>query len=132
MRIGELAERLGTTPHAIRFYERSGLVPAPPRSRNGYREYAEADLSRLRMLIGLRQLDLPLAQAAEIASLCADGRCGEVSNELRTVLTDKRAELRRNLDELHYLDGRLAHLVGQLEAGEAPRPLIALQEGGRR
>lgn len=70
MRIGTLASQLGTTTHAIRFYERRGLLPAPGRSGNGYREYSEADAERLRLLIGLRHLDVPLHQAAELASDC--------------------------------------------------------------
>ena len=131
MRIGELADRLGTTPHAIRFYERSGLLPVPHRGENRYRDYTDKDVSRLRLLIGLRQLDLPLAQAADLATLCAAGRCDEVSDELKVVLADKRLELARRMDEMRYLDGRLAHLAGQLAAGEAPRPLITMQEGGR-
>jgi DNA-binding transcriptional MerR regulator len=131
MRIGELADRLGTTPHAIRFYERTGLMPVPSRGQNRYREYSEIDVSRLRLLIGLRQLDLPLAQAADLATLCAAGRCDEVSDELKGVLADKRTELARRMDELRYLDGRLAHLAGQLAAGEAPRPLITMRKGGR-
>lgn len=130
MRIGTLAERLGTTPHAIRFYERNGLLPAAARGENGYREYTDADVSRLRLLIGLRQLDLRLTQAADLATLCAAGRCDEVSDELKVVLADKRVELARRMDELRYLDGRLAHLAGQLDAGETPRPLITMK-GGR-
>jgi DNA-binding transcriptional MerR regulator len=130
MRIGELADRLGTTPHAIRFYERNGLLPVPSRRQNSYREYSDSDVSRLRLLIGLRQLDLPLAQAADLATLCAAGRCDEVSDELKVVLADKRVELARRMDELRYLDGRLAHLAGQLDAGEAPRSLITMQKGG--
>lgn len=129
MRIGTLAESLGTTPHAIRFYERNGLVPAAQRGENGYREYTDMDLSRLRLLIGLRQLDLPLAQAADLASTCAAGHCDEVSDELKVVLAEKRVELARRMDELQYLDGRLAHLAGQLDAGEAPRPLITMKGG---
>jgi len=131
MRIGELAQRLGTTPHAIRFYERAGMLPVPSRGANSYRDYSDRDVSRLRLLIGLRQLDLPLAQAADLATLCAAGRCDEVSDELKVVLADKRIELARRMDEMRYLDGRLAHLAGQLAAGEAPRPLITMQEGGR-
>lgn len=130
MRIGTLAEQLGTTAHTIRFYERNGLIPDAERSENGYREYTDADLSRLRLLIGLRQLDVPLAQAADLATLCASGHCDAVSDELKVVLRDKRVELARRLDELKYMDGRLAHLAGQLAAGEAPRPLI-IMEGGR-
>lgn len=131
MHIGELADRLGTTPHAIRFYERNSLVPVPLRGQNGYREYSDQDVSRLRLLIGLRQLDLPLAQAAELATLCSAGRCDEVSDELKVVLAEKRVELARRIDEMRYLDGRLAHLAGQLAAGEPPRLLITMEKGGR-
>ncbi len=126
MQIGILAKRLGTTAHTIRFYERHGFLPMADRGENGYRNYAAADLSRLRLLIGLRSLDLPLDQAATIANLCAAGRCDEVSDELRVAIDEKRAELRRRVEEMGYLDDRLAHLSGQLESGAAPRPLISL------
>ncbi len=111
MRIGTLASQLGTTPHAIRFYERRGLLPAPGRSGNGYREYSEADAERLRLLIGLRHLDVPLHQAAELATMCATGRCDEVSDE-------------RRLAAMRFLDQRMAHLAGELEAGATLRTLI--------
>ncbi|MEX0631051.1 MAG: MerR family transcriptional regulator [Chloroflexota bacterium] len=126
MRIRHLAEQLGTTPHAIRYYERRGFVPAPARANNRYREYSDTDADRLRLLLGLRQLDLPLPQAAELAGMCAEGRCTEVSVELRTVIGEKRDELRRRMDEMNYLDRRLAHLHGDLAAGESPRTLIPL------
>ena len=126
MRIGTLAQQLGTTAHAIRFYERRGLLPGPGRTDNGYREYTVSEASRLRLLIGLRQLDLPLDQAAMLADLCAAGDCDRVSDELKAALVEKRGELRRRIEELVYLDGRLAHLSGQLAAGAAPRPLITL------
>ncbi|MCA1570046.1 MAG: MerR family transcriptional regulator [Chloroflexi bacterium] len=124
MRIRTLADRLGTTPHAIRFYERRGFLPRPPRGENRYREYAESDVDRLRLLIGLRQLDLPLEQAAQLASMCAEGRCEKVSADLRAAIADKRTELRRRMREMRYLESRLAHLQGDLSAGEAPRSLI--------
>ena len=126
MRIGELAQQLGITPESLRFYERRGLLPMPARTSNGYREYTSADVERLRLLIGLRQLDLPLDQAAELSALCAAGRCDEVSADLQVALGEKRAELRRRMDELTYLDARLAHLEGGLAVGSPPRPLIVL------
>lgn len=126
MRIGQFADRLGTTTHAIRWYERRGLLPTAPRSASGYREYTEIDASRLRLLLGLRSLDLTLDQAAGIASLCAEGRCDQVSDELRAAIADKREEIARRTDELRYLDHRLAHLAGELEAGAPPRPLISI------
>ena len=126
MRIGTLARRLGTTPHAIRFYERRGLLPAPGRGDNRYREYTEADAERLRLLIGLRPLDIPLDQAADLASMCAAGRCDEVSDELHSLLAVKRQELARRMEEMRFLDRRMAHLAGQLAGGAAPRSLINL------
>ncbi len=131
MRIGDLAQRLGTTAHAVRFYERRGLLPGPLRADNGYRDYSEVDAQRLRLLIGLRHLDLPLQQAADIAALCAEDRCGEVSTELHAALTSKRAELRRRIEDMTYLDRHLAHLQGDLAAGEPPRELITLGKEDR-
>ncbi len=124
MRIGTLAEELGTTPHAIRFYEQRGLLPRPARGRNNYREYSPADAERLRLLIGLRRLDIPLEQAAALATMCAAGRCDEVSAELRALLSQKRQELARRAAEMRFLDRRMAHLAGQLDAGSTPRTLM--------
>ncbi|MDA8201248.1 MAG: MerR family transcriptional regulator [Chloroflexi bacterium] len=129
MRIGTIASWLGTTPEAIRFYERSGLLPDPVRTTNGYRDYTDQDTARLRLLIGLRSLDLPLDQAASLATMCAVGRCDEVSAELRAVLAAKRSEVARRIEELHFLDGRLAHLAGQLGEGASPRDAIPGKEG---
>ena len=124
MRIGALAQQTGTTTDAIRFYERRGLMPKPSRADNRYREYTGADAERLRILIGLRQLDLPLDQAAALASMCADGQCTEVSFALREAAVAKRIELRRRISEMRYLDERLAQVESGLAAGEPPRPLI--------
>lgn len=126
MRIGVLAQHLATTANTIRFYERQGMLPRAARGENGYRNYTDADVSRLRLLVGLRSMDLPLVQAATLADMCLAGRCGEVSEDLRAAIEEKRAELRRRFDEMAYLDQRLAHLSGQLNAGAAPRPLIAV------
>jgi DNA-binding transcriptional MerR regulator len=124
MRIGILARRLGITPHTIPFYEQRGLLPAPARNASGYREYTDADVERMRLLIGLRQLDIGLDAAAELAAMCAAGHCKDVSHELRALLVEKRRELMDRVEELHFLDRRMAHLAGQLESGMTPSTLI--------
>lgn len=128
MRIGELAASVGTSVHTIRFYEQRGLLPRPPRGANGYRAYAAVDAQRLRLLVGLRQLDIPLEQAAALATMCAAGQCAEVSGELSGLLAEKRIELGRRIEDLRFLDRRLAHLAGQLEAGSGPRSLITIRK----
>ena len=124
MRIGELAREAGTTTKAVRFYESAGLLPAPPRLTNGYRSYARADLERLRLLVGLRSLDLPLERAGELAVLCAAGHCERVSNELRDLITRQRAEIRHRAGQLAHLDNRLETLERHLAAGDPPQSVI--------
>ncbi len=50
LRIGELAARTGVTTDTIRFYERTGLLPPPPRSESGYRQYAEGAVQRIQVI----------------------------------------------------------------------------------
>jgi DNA-binding transcriptional MerR regulator len=47
---GQLAARLGVNPETIRFYEKTGLLPAPKRRSNGYRVYDERDLLKLQLV----------------------------------------------------------------------------------
>jgi DNA-binding transcriptional MerR regulator len=131
MRISSLARQLKTTPHAIRFYERHGLTPKAERAGNGYREYAAEDVDRLRILIGLRQLELPLAHAAKLAGLCLEGRCDQVSAELRAAVIEKRNDLARHVADLRFVDERVAVLAAQLEGGQSPRGLISLRKEER-
>lgn len=44
MKIGDMAKQAGMTMEAVRFYERQGLLPSPPRTEAGYRVYADADV----------------------------------------------------------------------------------------
>lgn len=127
MRIGEMARQLGLAPETLRYYERLGLLPSPARNGGHYREYANEDAERLRLLIGLRQLDLPLAVAAKLATMCTDGRCGEVSEELRAAIPAERSKVRLRIRELRHVDERLALLERELRAGQRPRELIHLE-----
>jgi DNA-binding transcriptional MerR regulator len=124
MQIGELARQAGTTAKVVRFYEFQGLLRVPARTPNGYRQYAPADVERLRLLVGLRTLDLPLERAGELAALCAAGHCERVSTELRALISRQRADIRRRAGDLDYLDRRLATLERHLVAGDPPQSVI--------
>ncbi|MFG3374017.1 MULTISPECIES: MerR family transcriptional regulator [Streptomyces] len=58
MRIGEAAQRSGTTPRLLRYYEQQGLI-VPGRSENGYREYDESVLGRIAQIRDLLTAGLP-------------------------------------------------------------------------
>jgi MerR family transcriptional regulator, copper efflux regulator len=52
--------------HTIRFYEQSGLLPAPHRTPAGYRSYDQDAVTRLRFVRSAQTLGLSLAEIAEV------------------------------------------------------------------
>jgi MerR family transcriptional regulator, repressor of the yfmOP operon len=56
LRIGQVAERTGTTPRTIRYYEEIGLLPAQGREPGSHRLYDEGDVERLQELLSLKDL----------------------------------------------------------------------------
>lgn len=114
MRIGELARQVGVSTDTVRFYERSGWLPRPARRENDYRDYGETDAEHLRLLIDLRRLDLPLDDAARIASWCHSGHCADTSSELPQLIAERRAAVADRIAGLQALDGRLESLQRHL------------------
>ena len=57
MRIGEVAERAGTTVRTVRYYEEVGLLPGSEERAHGqHRSYSDADVERLREILQLKEL----------------------------------------------------------------------------
>ncbi len=69
--IGALARDSGVNLETIRFYERSGLLPAPQRSPSGYRHYQEPDVRRLRFIRRGRELGFSLEEIRSLLDLAA-------------------------------------------------------------
>jgi MerR family redox-sensitive transcriptional activator SoxR len=72
MRIGELARRAGVSASAVRYYERVGLLPAPPRI-GGRREYAGDALSRLAVILRARRMGFGISETRELVSVFPAG-----------------------------------------------------------
>ena len=125
MRIGELAQRVGVSTDTVRFYERSGWLPRPARRDNDYREYADTDVEHLRLLIDLRRLDLPLDDAAQIATWCHSGHCADTRTALPALVAARRAEVAQRIASLAELDARLAELDRHLAGARRPRLMLA-------
>jgi MerR family copper efflux transcriptional regulator len=66
VRIGQLAAQAGFSVRTIRFYEQSGLLPAPHRTPAGYRSYDQDAVTRLRFVRSAQTLGLSLAEIAEV------------------------------------------------------------------
>ena len=129
MKVSELARRVGIAPSAIRFYESQGVLPAPARGSNGYRDYDEVDLVRLTMFRTLRSLGIEPTESARLASMCAAGECDAMDDELQPQLVQRRAEIAAARADLERLDARLAGLQASIRAGQLCEPSAVDGEG---
>lgn len=81
MKIGELAKQAGVNVQTVRFYERQGLLPEPPRRESGYRIYGSGDLHQLRFIRQAKALGFSLKEVTTILRMRQRGGCpcGEVT-----------------------------------------------------
>lgn len=100
LRIGELAQLLGATTKTLRFYEEIGLLAPTQRSASSYRLYGSDAVATARLVLGLRHLNLSIAELQDL-----------LRNDIKTsrrqrlmALMDER--LRRMELELSVLQGR--------------------------
>ena len=73
--IGDLGKATGTKVETVRYYERIGLLPEPPRSAGNYRSYGSAELARLSFIRRARDLGFSLDQVRALLSLSDDRSC---------------------------------------------------------
>ncbi|GAA2628285.1 heavy metal-responsive transcriptional regulator [Streptomyces vastus] len=113
MRIGELAAANDLTPKTIRFYEQAGLLPAPPRTAGGYRDYPPRTGARLAFVRDAQSAGLTLAEIRSILALRDSGEapCAHVTDLIQQHLDDierRMAELRKTRTALRGLAERAA------------------------
>ena len=110
MRIGQLADALGTTTKTLRFYERIGLLRPAVRSDAGYRLYDRTAMDRARLVIGLRRLEFSIDELQEL--LRDDGKM-TTRQRLLALMDEKLREMFLNLG---ILQGRCDDLAARHEA----------------
>ena len=115
MNIGELARATATKAETIRYYERIGLLPAPPRTPGNYRAYTAQHASRLTFTRRARDLGFSIDQVRALLDLAdeKDRSCEAVDAIARTHL----AEVKRKLADLTALGRELESLIGQCRHG---------------
>lgn len=111
MKISQLAQATGSPAYTIRYYEREGLLPAPARGDNNYRDYGAAHVERLALIRQARGLDMSLAA---IRMLLAwrdqpDADCGAVN----ALLDEHIGHIATRIRELRALKKQLRLLRAQ-------------------
>jgi MerR family copper efflux transcriptional regulator len=100
MTIGQVAKHAGVGVETVRFYERKGLLEAPPRRDSGYRQYSQEVIRRIRFIRRAKDLGFSLKEIGELLCLRVDPdtTCAEVKEraQAKIVAIDvKLRELRR-------------------------------------
>jgi MerR family copper efflux transcriptional regulator len=119
--IGKLAAQAGVAVDTVRYYERNGLLPEPPRRASGYRIYPAAAVKRLRFIRRAKTLGFTLAEIGELLALAApraDVRKVKHAAQTKLVLLDdKIADLERIRASLRQL---VAHCPGHGDSADCP------------
>jgi len=114
----QLATLTGCNLETIRYYEKVGLLPAPPRSANGYRVYPPDLVRRLRFILRARDLGFSMEEIRSLLSLTDRGiqTCAEVQARTEVHLADTR----RRIADLRRMERILAKTILECSGGAVP------------
>ncbi|UXH78313.1 Cd(II)/Pb(II)-responsive transcriptional regulator [Roseateles amylovorans] len=127
MRIGELSKSTGVDIETIRFYEKSGLLPPPARSENGYRDYAHPHLERLAFIRHCRALDMSLADVSLLLG-SLESRDPEVLGRVDGLVASQLGKVRARLQSMRALEAQLVALQTRCDADHGAHACGILQE----
>jgi MerR family mercuric resistance operon transcriptional regulator len=115
LRRGELARRMGCNLETIRYYEKIGLMPEPPRRANGYRAYDDTHGRRLRFILRGRELGFGIEEIRGLLTLVDGGNqtCGEVKQRTELHLADVRGKIADLQRIAHVLSSTAAQCSGE-------------------
>lgn len=105
--IGALAQAAGVHVETVRYYQRRGLLPQPPRQRGSYRRYPPDAAARLRFIRHAQKLGFTLDEVAELLQL-ADGSDRAA---IRRVAAARVAQLRQRIADMQAMAGVLDGLI---------------------
>lgn len=115
---GDLARATGCNIETIRYYEKTGVLPDPPRTGAGYRIHSAAHATRLRFILRARELGFSMEDIRGLVGL-EDGAapsCAEVKERTERHLADVRAKI---LD-LRRIEATLATTAAQCSGTAVP------------
>ena len=107
--IGRLAKKAGVNLETVRYYERRGLLPRPPRSESGYRLFPDEAAGRLRFIRRAQELGFSLAEIRELLSLRVSRTAKRT--DVRTRAEAKIADIDARIRSLHSMKRALYKLT---------------------
>ena len=113
-----LARATGCNLETIRYYEKIGMMPDPPRTAAGYRVYDARHVSRLRFILRARELGFAIEEIRGLLGLVDGGNqtCAEVKDRTERHL----AEVRAKIADLQRIERVLAETAAQCSGRDVP------------
>ncbi len=130
MQIGTLSKAIGLSADAIRFYERSALLPVPPRTAGGFRQYGNGDVETLLFIRRVQGLGFTLEEIRELLGMRRSKlrACSAVRRRLKQKLARVHAKL-TDLQRLeHELRLALRSCDRELRKRSARCPLLGVRK----
>ena len=113
--IGDLGKATGTKVETVRYYEKIGLLPKPPRTGGNYRDYGEAELGRLSFIRRARDLGFSLDQVRALLKL-SDDRSHDCAG-IDRIAEAHLLEVDRKLADLKALRRELKAVIDSCDGG---------------
>jgi len=120
--IGNLAKAVGVGVETVRFYEREKLIPKPPRTKSGYRQYPEDTLERVRFIRLAKELGFTLAEIRQLLALRVNpkGNCKAVKRRAQAKIVEMEEKINQ-LERIKSVLGKLAHACDKrIDTGSCP------------
>ncbi|MGH8511575.1 MAG: MerR family transcriptional regulator [Gammaproteobacteria bacterium] len=133
LKIGQLAQATKCNIETIRYYERAGLLPLPPRTQGGYRVYELEHVKRLNFVRRARDLGFSLEEVRALLRLV--DRRGPSCNEARALASQHLSGVQAKITDLKSMERVLKTMVALCKDGNLPDcPLIEalFRESGSR
>ncbi|NKB43877.1 MAG: Cu(I)-responsive transcriptional regulator [Alphaproteobacteria bacterium] len=118
MNIGEASKLSGLPAKTIRYYEDTGLIAPPARAENGYRDYSDTDVHKLRFVRHSRGLGFSVDECSQLLSLYEDK--GRQSGDVKAIAQKHLTEIEEKIRELQELRSTLDHLVNTCHGDGRP------------
>jgi MerR family mercuric resistance operon transcriptional regulator len=109
MTIKKVAELAGIGVETVRFYEREELIPEPPRTESGYRQYTPEAVSRLKFIKRAQALGFTLPEIKELLALKVARSTKR--EDIRKKARKKIADIEAKIQTLQSIKQALEHIT---------------------
>lgn len=107
--IKKVAQQAGVGVETVRFYEREKLIPEPPRTKSGYRQYTPEAILRLKFIKRAQALGFTLPEIKEFLTLKVGAKTKR--EDFRKKTRKKIADIQTKIDTLQQIKRTLEHIT---------------------